>query len=132
MFGMGFTEILMIAVVAIIFLGPDKLPNAMVKVARFIRSTKKALSDAKNAIDKEMQIAQLKEEALSYKSKLEEATNELRGFKNFNQMNLDEAIEKIANSPTPTQNPTSTQLEPKQNQEIILKKKETTEDKKDV
>ncbi len=32
MFGMGFTEILMIAVVAIIFLGPDKLPSAMVKL----------------------------------------------------------------------------------------------------
>ncbi len=38
----------------------------------------------------------MKEEALSYKEKLEEATNELKGFKNFNQMGVDEAIEKIA------------------------------------
>ena len=130
MFGMGFTEILMIAIVAIIFLGPDKLPSAMVKVARFVKSVKNALTEAKSAIDKEMQISQLKEEALSYKSKLEEATNELKGFKNFNSMGVDEAIEKIANSPTP-QPPTPTQVEPKQSQEIILKKKEK-EDKKDV
>jgi|AAUQ01.1.fsa_nt_gi sec-independent protein translocase protein TatB len=130
MFGMGFTEILMIAVVAIIFLGPDKLPNAMVKVARFIKSAKNALTEAKSAIDKEMQISQLKEEALNYKSKLEEATNELKGFKNFNQIGVDEAIEKIANSPSPQS--TATQIEPKQPQEIILKKREKEEDKKDV
>ncbi len=130
MFGMGFTEILMIAVVAIIFLGPDKLPNAMVKVARFIKSAKNALTEAKSAIDKEMQISQLKEEALNYKSKLEEATNELKGFKNFNQIGVDEAIEKIANSPSPQS--TATQIEPKQPQEIILKKREKEEDKRDV
>jgi sec-independent protein translocase protein TatB len=132
MFGMGFTEILMIAIVAIIFLGPDKLPSAMVKVARFIKSTKKALTEAKNAIDKEMQIAELKEEALNYKAKLEEATNELKGFKNFNSMGVDEAIEKIANSPTHQSSTTPTQVEPKQSQEIILKKREKEEDRRDV
>ena len=31
MFGMGFTEILLIALVAIIVLGPEKLPTTMVK-----------------------------------------------------------------------------------------------------
>jgi sec-independent protein translocase protein TatB len=123
MFGMGFTEILMIAIVAIIFLGPDKLPSAMVKVARFIKSVKNALTEAKSAIDKEVQISQLKEEALSYKAKLEEATNELKGFKNFNSMGVDEAIDNISKP---------TQVEPKQTQEIILKKKEKEEDRRDV
>ncbi|NPA61050.1 MAG: Sec-independent protein translocase subunit TatB [Epsilonproteobacteria bacterium] len=126
MFGMGFTEILMIAVVAIIFLGPDKLPSAMVKVARFIKGVKSALTEAKSAIDKEVQISQLKEEALSYKEKLEEATNELKGFKNFNQMGVDEAIEKIANSTPPQQS--ATQVEPKQSQEILLKRREESRD----
>ena len=31
MFGMGITEILLIAIVAVIALGPEKLPDAMVK-----------------------------------------------------------------------------------------------------
>ena len=48
MFGMGFIEILMVAVVAILFLGPDKLPDAMVKVAKFMKSVKKAIGDAKS------------------------------------------------------------------------------------
>ena len=40
MFGFGFTEILIIVVIAILFLGPDKLPSAMVDVAKFFRSVK--------------------------------------------------------------------------------------------
>ena len=40
---MGFTEILLIAIVAILFLGPDKLPGAMVEIAKFIKGAKKQL-----------------------------------------------------------------------------------------
>ena len=43
MFGMGFTEILVVIVIAILFLGPDKLPTAMVEVAKFIKGIKKEL-----------------------------------------------------------------------------------------
>jgi len=91
---------------------------------------KSALTEAKSAIDKEVQISQLKEEALSYKEKLEEATNELKGFKNFNQMGVDEAIEKIANSTPPQQS--ATQVEPKQSQEILLKRREESRDVDDL
>ena len=40
MFGMGFTEILLIAMVAIIALGPEKLPTTMVQIAKFINKIK--------------------------------------------------------------------------------------------
>jgi len=43
MFGMGFSEILFIAVIAIIFLGPEKLPGAMVEIAKFIKNAKNAI-----------------------------------------------------------------------------------------
>ncbi len=36
MFGMGFMEIILIAIVAIIALGPEKLPGTMVQIAKFI------------------------------------------------------------------------------------------------
>jgi len=104
MFGMGFTEILLIAVVAILFLGPDKLPDAMVKVAKFIKSTKKALSDAKNTIDDELKIAELKEEALGYKAKLDEATDELKGFKNISNP-VDDLQEALDMAKVPCQFP---------------------------
>lgn len=95
MFGMGFTEILLVAVVAILFLGPDKLPDAMVKVAKFMKSVKKAIGDAKNSLDEELKIADLKEEALSYKKQLDDATTELSGFKNVGINPMDDINEAI-------------------------------------
>ena len=56
MFGMGFTEILFIAVIAILFLGPDKLPSAMVEVAKFFRNTKKTIMTVKDSLEEEMNI----------------------------------------------------------------------------
>ena len=54
MFGMGFMEILLIAIVAVIALGPEKLPNAMVEIAKFIKKFKSGLEDAKSTLDNEI------------------------------------------------------------------------------
>ena len=51
MFGMGFTEIIIIAVIAILFLGPDKLPETMVQIAKFFKSVKKTVGTAKESIE---------------------------------------------------------------------------------
>ncbi|PAF45516.1 twin arginine-targeting protein translocase TatB [Helicobacter sp. 11S02629-2] len=72
MFGFGFGEILLIVVVAIIFLGPDKLPKAIVDIAKFIKAVKKTIDGAKDTIDKELNISELKKEALEYKEKFEQ------------------------------------------------------------
>ena len=51
MFGMGIGEILLIAVVAILFLGPDKLPETMVSIAKFFRSVKGTVNSARATIE---------------------------------------------------------------------------------
>ncbi|PHQ65193.1 MAG: twin-arginine translocase subunit TatB [Sulfurimonas sp.] len=78
MFGMGFTEILIIAVIAILFLGPDKLPSAMVEVAKFFRSVKKTIGTVKDSLEEEMNITDIKEEALAYKKELLSASDDLK------------------------------------------------------
>ena len=83
MFGIGFTEILLISIIAILFLGPDKLPETMVQIAKFIKSVKKTVGDAKDSLEEEMKIADLKDEALNYKKQLDSATSELKSFKNI-------------------------------------------------
>ncbi len=83
MFGIGFTEILLISIIAILFLGPDKLPGALVEMGKFIKSVKKTINEAKSSLEEEMKVADLKEEALNYKKQLNEATEELKGFKNL-------------------------------------------------
>ncbi len=86
MFGIGFTEILMIAVVAVIFLGPEKLPSAMADIAKMIKKAKAAFTDMKETvtseinfdeIKKELNLDEIKNEALSYKKELMQAKEEL-------------------------------------------------------
>jgi len=71
MFGMGFTEIFLILVVAIIALGPEKLPNAAVEIARFFKKIKGGVEDAKATLDSELNLSQMKEEANNLKSHLD-------------------------------------------------------------
>ena len=92
MFGIGFTEILLISIIAILFLGPDKLPEAMVQIAKFIKGVKKTVGEAKSSLDEELRIADLKEEALSYKQKLDSATDELKSFKNIGLDDMDDIL----------------------------------------
>jgi len=77
MFGMGFTEILIIAVIAILFLGPDKLPSAMVDIAKFFRQAKKTIGDVKDSLEQEMNVSEIKEEALAYKKELLDAQEKI-------------------------------------------------------
>jgi sec-independent protein translocase protein TatB len=82
MFGMGFTEILLIAIVAILFLGPDKLPDAMVQIAKFFNSVRKTVNEAKSTFEEEMHIKELREEALNYRQSIQKAADDISGFKN--------------------------------------------------
>lgn len=75
MFGMGFTEILIIAVIAILFLGPDKLPGAMISVAKFFKSATGTIGDLKDTFEEEMNVSDMKKEALAYKTQLNDATS---------------------------------------------------------
>jgi len=126
MFGMGFTEILLIAIVAILFLGPDKLPGAMVEIAKFIKGAKKAITSAKESIDSEINIDELKKEALNYKAKLDSATEELQGFKNLSDTTERSMKDKFASLTQIEEEPVATQVEPKQ-KEIEFKKKTVKE-----
>jgi len=131
MFGIGFTELLLISIVAILFLGPDKLPQTMIEIARFIKSVKKTISEAKSSLDEEMKIADLKEEALSYKKQLDEATNELRNFKNidfdaFSDLSYDDEVSKEM----PKEQAVATQVEAK-NDTVTFKKPEKKKENTD-
>ncbi len=86
MFGLGFTEIMIIAVIAILFLGPDKLPSAMIDIAKFFRNTKKTLNTVKNSLEEELNVSEMKKEALSYKKELLQASEELNKASDITQV----------------------------------------------
>ncbi len=84
MFGMGFMEIFLIAIVAIIALGPEKLPTAMVEIAKFLKKFKSGIEDAKSTLDNELNISEMKEEAAKYKAQIENAKSTLNVKENLN------------------------------------------------
>jgi len=133
MFGMGFTEILFIAVIAIIFLGPDKLPEAMVQIAKFFNSFKKTVSEAKSTFEQEIHINELKEEALSYKRTLD---GDISGFKNALSNPIDDLNEALADLEekksvdTDYKNSQRQPIDTAKGDEAKTKKPEETESKK--
>jgi sec-independent protein translocase protein TatB len=78
---MGFTEILFIAVIAILFLGPEKLPDAMVQIAKLFKSVRDTVNEAKGSFEEELRIKELREEALGYRRELQKATHDIAEFK---------------------------------------------------
>lgn len=77
MLDFSFGEMLVIAIIAVIFLGPDKLPQAFINVAKFFKSIKKIINDAKDTLNKEIRIDEIRNEAIEYKKKFDEGTNKL-------------------------------------------------------
>ncbi len=68
---LGFSEILFIAIIAIIVLGPEKLPDTMVQIGKFIGKIKRMWKDATADIRKEIELEEMKEEMKKYKEELE-------------------------------------------------------------
>ena len=115
MFGMGFTEILIIAVIAVLFLGPDKLPAAMVDIAKFFRNAKSAIGSVKDTLEEEMNVSDIKKEALAYKAQLEEVKSTVDVKAQLS--NLNDSI--LGDDEIDTQK----NRVPKETQEVTFKKK---------
>lgn len=89
---MSFGEIIVILVVAILVLGPDKLPEAIVQIAKILKAVKRNIDDAKSSIEKEIRISDLKEEAKKYKDEFSSTNENIRkklSFEEFDDLKRD-------------------------------------------
>ncbi|BDG03582.1 Sec-independent protein translocase protein TatB [Anaeromyxobacter oryzae] len=59
MFGLSFSELVIIAVLALILLGPDKLPEAAKTVAKGLREFKRATEDLKEQVESELKFDEI-------------------------------------------------------------------------
>jgi sec-independent protein translocase protein TatB len=124
MFGMGFSELLIIAVIAILFLGPDKLPSTMVEIAKFFRSVKNTVGSVKQSIEEEMHVADIKQEALAYKQELLNAGSQIEKVANV-ESNINSSIDSLLHDDEPeTTKPQKKVKKSSANtQEVTFKKK---------
>jgi sec-independent protein translocase protein TatB len=60
MFDAGFTELLLIGVVALVVIGPERLPGVARTVGKWLGKGKRMLSDVKAEIDQEIKADELK------------------------------------------------------------------------
>jgi sec-independent protein translocase protein TatB len=127
MFGMGFTEILLIAVVAILFLGPDKLPATMVEIAKFFKSVKSTIGTVKDSLEEEMQATGIKQEALAYKEELLKASESIHKVTDVKSTINSEISSILSDEDEPKQ---EFKKAPSQAQEVTFKKKKKKEERR--
>ena len=95
MFDLGFSEILFIAIIALLFIGPDKLPETLKTIARTIGKIKRSFEDVKESVNNELRVSELREEVLSYKRELEKAKEDLSAFKNVAAKEINQIKESV-------------------------------------
>lgn len=116
MFGIGFSEFLVILIIAVIALGPEKLPGAIVTAAKYFKMLRSAINEAKSSFESEIKLDELRKDAQNFKSDftdmaqdtrkkltfddLQEVGNEILGAKNENLGGLNDSssANKSANS----------------------------------
>ena len=106
MFDVGLTELMVIAVVALVVIGPERLPTVARTVGLLLGRLQRYVGDVKADINREMQLDELKklqqqvvEQATSMESSV---THEIREVEtSVNQTLTNQTIQTIAPSPEP-------------------------------
>ena len=82
MFGIGLPEMIIIAVVALIFIGPDKLPGVLRSIGKGLVELKRATSDVRSTVQDEMQKIEEEIELKEVRESAQDFKNELGGVAN--------------------------------------------------
>lgn len=85
MFDIGFAEMIIIALLALVVLGPERLPHAIRTVARWFIVLKKTASSVRETVESELDIEEIKQD-LHFK----EIEKQLETFKGqFDEVSMD-------------------------------------------
>ena len=117
MFGIGLPEMIIIAIVALIFIGPDKLPGVLRSIGKGLVELKRATSDVRSTVQEEMQkiedeieIKEVRESAQDFKNEFGGVANKIDPLtlSKFNSEDQNEVIshseKNVAQTDTVTEN----------------------------
>ena len=104
MFGIGLPEMIIIAIVALIFIGPDKLPGVLRSIGKGLVELKRATSDVRSTVQEEMQkiedeieIKEVRESAQDLKNELGSVANKIDPL-TLSKFNSEDQNEVISHS----------------------------------
>ena len=72
MFDVGFSEMLLVGLIALLVFGPERLPRVAKEAALWIRKARSMATSVKQEIDRELQLADLKESMDKQKREMEQ------------------------------------------------------------
>ena len=90
MFDIGFTEILIVGVVALIVLGPERLPSALRTAGMWVGRIKRTVGSVQKEISEELRVEEMRQAAKKQQEKLEENVETLK--KPFHESLRDEML----------------------------------------
>lgn len=95
MFEMGFWELVVVAVVALIVVGPEKLPGVARTAGLWVGKARRMIADVKAEVDRELQLEELKQ---SFRQQAD-----MGGLKDFSRQmkSLEQDIQAEFNDPGP-------------------------------
>ncbi|TVO33887.1 Sec-independent protein translocase protein TatB [Vibrio algivorus] len=102
MFDIGFWELVLISVVALVVLGPERLPVAIRSVSKFVRTAKTMANNVKDELSQELKIQELQDN-------LRKAEN--MGMKDLSP-ELQSSIEELKKAAQDVQRPYAKDSEP--------------------
>ncbi len=77
MFDIGFAELLIVAVVALVVLGPDKLPTAVKTLGLWVGRIRRTVTSIQSEISEELRIEEMKRTTAIQKEELEKELSEM-------------------------------------------------------
>ena len=104
MFGVGLPEMMIIAVVALLVIGPDKLPGVLRSIGKGLVQLKRATSDVRttvqdemNKIEDEIELKDVRESAQSFSNELGGVASKMDPL-SLSKLSSGEQLEKIADA----------------------------------
>lgn len=101
MFDIGFTEILVIAVVALVVLGPERLPKAARFAGLWVRRARNQWDSVKNELERELAAEELKRNLDSVRHAVQRTGQDLRAGVESVQRDVEQAQAEIEQAVTP-------------------------------
>ena len=93
MFDVGFTEILLLSLVGLMVLGPERLPRVARTLGGMARRARSSWLNLKRSIEAEMRAEELKEPLRHFEKEVKGATDQVKAgidsLKNFDPMGTD-------------------------------------------
>ncbi len=101
MFGIGMPEMILILAIALIVIGPKKLPDLAKSLGRAMREFKRATSEFKESIEIDDEVKELKDVKKSFDDLSDEISENIAATKGLGDLN-DNKKETNSTLPTPS------------------------------